>query len=585
MIRNTHLTVLLLCMLIIMGCRKDNHTTGQPSPLGNTPYQLDTILTTYGTNPTRALTLLDSALLLGNVSDYRAQFIRARIYGMTLADDKKDTAMIIAEALMEHDSVISSEQEQENILDLLVTISRIRNDDVHYLRWSVKKADLCRSTGADTEYWRTMAEIGLVTTHLGNVAEGMARMDDAIAHLDQPGSIDRMDAFVVAAKRKITALLEDNTPKSAEQAVALSQRIIDRLSHYEQHSSEYANDSYRLKWEKYPQTRDSYLDFYRAQAYAFMANAYAHMDGQKPKARESLARFYESRFSTTYSARTMIAPTLMALGDYDEATKIFDEIKQQKGADTLNTDYADVLRYRAQIAHAKGNVKEAYLLMVRHANLSKEILHNMHRSDSREYAARFNSQEMRLKEATKNAENQRMSIMAWGTVVVLTLVAVFGYWIFFQWRVIRRKNTALAKKEAKAVSKTDTTAGTKPVSPDDMTYEELYNWLREGIRREQLFLDPETDRSRIADAFHITERRVGAAFSQGSDYNSLPDFIRDCRLEFSCKLLSERHEMSIKEVAASSGFIYASTFSTDFKNRYNMTPTQYREMQTDKSQS
>lgn len=34
----------------------------------------------YATNPKRALTLLDSALLLGNISDYRSQFIRAKIY-------------------------------------------------------------------------------------------------------------------------------------------------------------------------------------------------------------------------------------------------------------------------------------------------------------------------------------------------------------------------------------------------------------------------------------------------------------------------------------------------------------------------
>ena len=72
---------------------------------------------------------------------------------------------------------------------------------------------------------------------------------------------------------------------------------------------------------------------------------------------------------------------------------------------------------------------------------------------------------------------------------------------------------------------------------------------------------------------------MGAAFSQGSEFSSLSDFIRDCRLEYSCHLLTEHPELSIKEVAAQSGFQYASTYSTDFKNKYTMTPSEYRELQ------
>jgi hypothetical protein len=43
-------------------------------------------------------------------------------------------------------------------------------------------------------------------THLGQENEGLAKLDEAIGHLDRPGSIDRMDAFIVACKRKINAL-------------------------------------------------------------------------------------------------------------------------------------------------------------------------------------------------------------------------------------------------------------------------------------------------------------------------------------------------------------------------------------------
>ena len=67
--------LVLLCVLMTLtGCGGGGHTTRQLEHLGDTPYQQDTILVTYATNPERALTLLDSALLLGHISDYPAFF-------------------------------------------------------------------------------------------------------------------------------------------------------------------------------------------------------------------------------------------------------------------------------------------------------------------------------------------------------------------------------------------------------------------------------------------------------------------------------------------------------------------------------
>lgn len=104
--------------------------------LGNTPYQQDTILVAYATNPDRALALLDSALLLGNISDYRAQFIRAKIYSKSLMEQRQDSAVSICQSLLSHDSVRNAPNEQLNILDMLIAASRARQDYEQYLRWA-----------------------------------------------------------------------------------------------------------------------------------------------------------------------------------------------------------------------------------------------------------------------------------------------------------------------------------------------------------------------------------------------------------------------------------------------------------------
>ena len=333
--RNVLQVLQLVLILTFISCGKNNSVRHIPN-LGDTPYQADSVLVTYAHHPDRALVMLDSALLLGNINEYRAQFIRAKIYSKSLLKQRQDSAILICEQLLQHDSVINAPHDQENILDLLMVTSRTKTDFEGYIKWATQKAEVCRLQGEETEQWRTEAEIGMVMAHLG-----------------QP--------FIIAVKRKITVLNEQG--RYAE-VIPLAQRILDRLEHYEQHAMDYAEDSYRLSWSDKPTDRDRYIDFSRAQANGFLAGAYA-MTGDAAQARECLSRFDQSGYGHSFSARRMIIPAQMALGMYDEAMVTSDEIVRRMGSDTINDDYAVILRDRAIVARAKGHVAEAYNLMNR----------------------------------------------------------------------------------------------------------------------------------------------------------------------------------------------------------------------------
>ncbi|MBR6867412.1 MAG: AraC family transcriptional regulator, partial [Prevotella sp.] len=465
-----------------------------------------------------------------------------------------------------------------------------------------------------TERWRSEADIGFEMTHLGQENEGLAKLDEAISHLDAPGSIDRMDAFIVAVKRKINAL---NAQRRYEEVIPLAQRILDRLDHFESHIKDYAEDSYRLAWNDNPSERDRYLDFSRAQAWGFMAIAYSHTQNP-PKGEESrylslakkyLSLFDNSGYGKTFSARRMISPAQMALGMYDEALATYDELERRMAGDTLNENYAIILRSRAIAAREKRNFAEAFGYQTRYADLSKVLSDSLMKGKAHEYAARYHDQEQKLEIAQMNAESQRKTIIIWAAVIIIMLISIFAIWLLYQWRVIRRKNLVLVEQIGEAIEykeKYEAIAddGKKssdakheqavPVTPastamesdllslDDISNDELFRRLRHVIKREHLYLDPNLDRQKVMDIFQLSRRRVGAAFAQGSEFASLADFIRDCRLEYSCNLLVTRPDLSIKEVAAKSGFNYASTYSSDFKNRYTMTPSNYRELKAKK---
>ncbi len=584
--------LIIICVtLFVFGNCGDGKSVRHLPHLADTPYQQDSIMVAYATYPERALTLLDSALLLGNISDYRGQFIRAKIYSKSLMEQRLDSAILICKALLEHDSVRNAPTEQENILDLLIATSRAKPDYEQYMHWATQKAELCQKQGQETERWRTEADIGLVMTHLGQENEGLAKLDEAISHLD---SIDRMDAFVVACKRKINALFN---LKRFDEMITLGQRILDRLDHYEQHAGDYAEDSYRLSWSDNPSDRDRYMDFSRAQAWGFMAIAYSHTQNP-PKGQESsylslakkyLSLFDNSSYGKTFAARRMIAPAQMALGMYDEALATYDELERRMGSDTLNEDYAIILRSRAIAARDKGKFAEALGYQTRYANLSKAVSDSLHRSEAHDYAARYHAKEQQLQIQEKEAEARQFRIVSLAVAVIALLAIAFAVFFFYQKRIVNEKNHGLVRLidetiayKERFVQLQNAIRRPSPEKPSaapaelkTLSDKELFQHLCDDIRENKLYLDPMFDRQAVCDRYNLSNAQVGSAFAQGSNYSSVADFIRDCRLEHA-RILLRTTDMKVADIATASGFSRPTTFNHDFKARFNLSPTEYR---------
>ena len=580
--------------LFVFGSCGDNRPVRQLPHLGDTPYQLDTILLAYAANPERALALLDSALLLGNVSEYRGQFIRAKIYCKSLAEQRLDSAILLCKELLAHDSVRNEPSEQENILDMLIATSRAKQDYESYVQWATQKAEICQKQGDETERWRTEADIGLVMTHLGQVDGGLKKLDESIGHLDSPGSINRMDAYIVACKRKINAL---NDLHRYNEVVPLGQRILDRLDHYEQHASDYAEDSYRLSWSDRPSDRDRYLDFSRAQALGFMAQGYA-MQGEKGKAKEYLALFNKTGYGKTFAARRLIAPTQMALGMYDEALATYDEVERRMAGDTLNNDYAIILRSRAIAAYARAtaasanakheaaaansslftlhsSLNQAYGLMARYANLAQIVSDSLHKSEAHEYAVRYRLQEEQLKTQEANAA-LRLTYVVIGTCFLLFVIAVaISIYYYRQKRIISEKNRVLVR----LINGMPPELPVDDQEPEPIEQEpvqsSMFNDIDAAIRNEQLYSRASLQRQDIIDRFGINRHTLNDLISAHTNGLSFPQYVNAIRIEEAKLLFDNQPDMTLTAIAEAVGFT-PSNLREQFKRCYGMTPVEYR---------
>lgn len=575
--------IIIAVLMTFCACSNDRPVR-QLEHLGNTPYQQDTILVTYATQPERALALLDSALLLGNISDYRGQVIRATIYSKSLMEQRLDSAILICQSLLSHDSVRNAPTEQENILDMLIVTSRLRHDDEAYLQWATQKVTICQQQGEETERWRTEADIGLLMTFLGQVDEGFMKLDEAISRLDGPGSIDRMDAFIIAVKRKINAL---NDLGCYADVIPLAQRTLDRLDHYEQHTSDYKEDSYRLSWSDNPADRDRYLDFSRAQAWGFMAQAYALLSEKgtvkseklaaAQKARDYLALFDQSGYGKTFMARRFIAPTQMALGMYDEALETYDEMERRMGTDTLNDDYAVILRSRATAAYARATansqLNQAYDLMSRYASLSNILSDSLHRSEAHNYAARYHAQEQQLQIQEKADEAERSHIISMAIAVIALLAIAFAIYFFRQKRIISEKDHALVRMindQAEVLS--------VPLASqkEDGEKVSMFNSIDSVIRNERLYANIGLQRQDICDRFGISRHALNDLLAEHADGLSFPQYVNNIRLEEALRLLRKETSKTVTTIADDVGFTPAN-LREQFKKKYGVTPLEYRQ--------
>jgi len=115
--------VFILSLFVLAGCKGQGIRSGE-SKGGSQP--TDTIYTEkaamdiYGTQPERALQIIDSAELLGNLTAIKADYLRALVYTRSIESMQYDSAILIAERLMENDEVLENDKLKEDVLEVLL---------------------------------------------------------------------------------------------------------------------------------------------------------------------------------------------------------------------------------------------------------------------------------------------------------------------------------------------------------------------------------------------------------------------------------------------------------------------------------
>ena len=585
--KTLYLLYMSVVALLLTGCTGGG-TSGKRVPqAGDTLYTEERAMAIYDSLPERALLILDSAEVVGNMTDYRAALFRAKVLSKSTAMQQQDSAVIICEALLRHDEAQRNIVFRGDVLELLVNASRIRHDYEEMVHWTTELAQLLRGQGLATEALRTDADLGLAMTHIGQVDEGLAKIDNAIRQLDMTTKFNELDAWLIAAKRKINVLQEQEI--RSDEVITLANQIQQRLDDFAAHPDDYHDGTYR---EPPKEDIPTYHDFYYAQACAYKAAAYT-AQGNRAAAQREIVAFRQYPYSHSLDGRMIIAQTQGRLGDYETMLATYDDFERYmvSEGDTLNGARIEILRGRAEAAIAAGHTTQAYDYMNRYDELKSQLSDNLQRSKAHLYAARYHTLELETalhQERVIHMKNLFVNVLIG---MVLFIVVAAAVYLYRQRRLLSEKNYILVQKiedaqEYKRLYQSlKTQKNSDTVNSDDatdatrleaMTDAELFDYISDVVRHEQLFLRPVCDRQTLVERFHLSEKRIGAAFSKGSPYGNVSNFVRNARLEYACQLLRKSTTMSIADVAAASGFPSYPRFAMDFKASYSISPTEYR---------
>jgi AraC-like DNA-binding protein len=273
-------------------------------------------------------------------------------------------------------------------------------------------------------------------------------------------------------------------------------------------------------------------------------------------------------------------------------------------------------KFRAN--YLSGRKDSALRVAMQIAEVYDTALVRQKRSESAELATIYDTQGKERQIAEQRAGKRLFTAISIASGILALLIFGFAVYVFRQWRSTKKKNRVLVDQinevleykkkykelrnkvecrtenieyvtspEGSTVSSAEansplSTLNSKPtgLSISDMTEltdEQLFLCLRDLIENEQLFLQPDFGRQTLIEHTGLSKERIGAAFAQGSDSVSLPAYVRELRLDFAVRMMNDQPDIAVELVSQASGFTNADTFTRNFRAKYGMTPTTYKQ--------
>lgn len=283
----------------------------------------------------------------------------------------------------------------------------------------------------------------------------------------------------------------------------------------------------------------------------------------------------------------------MKMEEYSRALPVLKDWLKTEEASQISEDSQRCYQWLATCLKKTGHVGEAYQYMEKADCVKDSLFDRLLESGALEFSILYKTKEKEAQVHLLDAELKTQRVVTWLVVIVTLVVIGFLWYIWKLYREIKRKSYAmvqqiescqLEKQRLMALVSTANPSlnGEKVNESNDLIMEEeqLFLMLDNAIRSGKLFLNPSLSVEGLSDALKINKSQIRSLIQKATGLGVVA-YLNNVRLELALEQLANTND-TIEAIADETGFGSARSFYRIFKDKYGMTPNDYRLLVTKK---
>lgn len=520
-------------------------------------YQWESIRHYIMEQPQLAFAMVDTAQMKGVADVNYANWMRAQIH---LAGDTKEDLVKAREycmTVLENQNPAADSLQHVKTYHLLVDIGqrdpKTYEEAIHYAIEGARISHENGWTGEEAQFYFAA----------GETMEKLQR-GSGTEYLDRSLNLFR-------SSRKIQALPMLSYYLGSVTRMAVNNEDYARAVQLNREREQVVN---RIEKE-YTTAPAGYVDQQRAYIYSLLAYCQYQL-GDKTGASRSAEAFEKTRSSQLPEHQQDILNYYILAGNARRIGQIYAALDPyyRERMDTVSAGYASLLQAYSMGLDKMGRSHEAYDQLSRYVVLTDSLTQRERRSESIKWAQQMKTQEKEMQIREQQAQARLHWIIIAGLVILLVIVGVALWRINLARQRLKEKNRQLYET-VQQMMKRQEEEQEKALSAPASASQQLYGRLCQLMREQQPYTDSDLNRDSVAQMLGTNYNAVASAIREFADGATLGEFLDHWRIRHAAALLRDGND-PVGLVGEMSGFASRSHFNTLFREKFKLTPTEYR---------
>jgi len=554
---------LMLAVLVGMTACTNGYENGKSSE-ADSIYTWENIRKSMVEEPKHAFGLIDTAEMRGLADVNKADWMRAQIYYESPNAEDLDKAQDLCLKILDRKNPEADSLWKRKTLSLLVNICAYLPDTYQdAVRYAKQGAEMAHHAGDILQEANFYFEAGKVMERLQQGC-GIDYMNRSMNILREASRDSIQPLPTLSSDLGNTARVLACQENYAD-AIPLLQEKLQVISRIEKEN---------------PNAPAGWADQQRAYTYPVLAYC-QQMAGDKEGARRSAEAFELTQAAQQPVNQKDMLNYYALAGNAVRIQQIYDRLEPyyREKEDTLSWRYADLLYMYAMGLNNIGRYREAYKVSVRYQIINDSLVQRERQAETLQYAQLMKTQEKELLLKDEEAKTRLQRVMLVGAAVIILLILYLLWRSYIYNKTLTAKNRELfaevqqreqAERQAKQLLQACPQEGLTAT-------QNLYLRICQLMENGKLFTNAELNREKLAQQLGTNYKYVADAIHECSDGMTVTDFLNHNRLSYAAHLLATTDD-AVTLIADLAGFNNRSYFNRLFRERYKLTPSEYRKV-------